>query len=78
MYHGLISKTVPFYSERYTPGIGTISYRAGITQREYHRYQCERCGATFDVLGVANEPFFCGKCNTLIGISPTEPVNAKG
>jgi hypothetical protein len=70
MYLGSKTETAPAYTTRYLVGVGNVGRQyVGETVRTLESYQCETCGHVHNVLGRADEPFFC-KCGRLVGIAP--------
>ena len=70
MYKGPITEILPLRGMRYVVGLGDVGTITGTQTRTLERYQCERCGREYRVLGRATEPFYCRECpSTLIDIT---------
>ena len=67
MYIGQIQKTIPLHRDKWIQGIGTFPVPAGSTQQTLEQYACETCGRIAQVIGKADEAFYC-KCGSLIQI----------
>lgn len=73
MYLGSVVVDLPAYRDKWISLTGSgrgsvVSVRSGTFQQTFERYECEKCGYVAQVLGKAEEKFYCRDCQTLIGI----------
>ena len=67
MYLGQVKQTIPYHRDTWIEGIGTIAVQAGTMERILESYRCDACGRVVNVLGRAEEPFYC-RCQQEIAI----------
>lgn len=69
MHLGTVTHNRPLYGRTYIKGIGDLPQCYGMAQIELHQYKCELCSKVHEVLGKAEEPFYCGKgCPGLVKV----------
>jgi hypothetical protein len=71
MYHGTETKTEKRYVSYYNHLLSFNPNRERVVYEPVtrHMYTCDACGKRYAFTEQAVEEFYCGECNTLIGIA---------
>lgn len=73
MYQGAKKAQEIYSADVYIPAIGRcLAKPKGVVWVLRHHYICDGCSAHYGFMEQAEEPFYCGKCQVLVSITPSE------